>query len=130
MKVIASACCCGFVCRWNGKKYPKSAAIKRLEADGIEVVPVCPEMLGGLPCPRPPVRRKKGRVYQTDPETKTFEGPDVLAEFTIGAQKTLELAQSEGITKAYLLWNSPSCAKTGITGRLLIAAGIEVIPIY
>ncbi len=128
--VIASACLCGETCRWHAKPGRTSATIRRLEAEGVRVVPVCPEMLGGLPCPRPPVRSIRGRVYETDPETRTHIGTERTAEFTVGAQVTVDVARMHRAKEAYMFRMSPSCALGGIAGKELRAAGITVIPCW
>lgn len=128
--VIASACCCGITCRWHGRKTYKSPAIRDLEAAGVRVVPVCPEMLGGLPCPRPPVKSRRGRVFETDPETRTETGAERTAEFEAGAKAALAIANALGARQAYFCRMSPSCAPTGIAGRFLSANGIEIMPIW
>jgi len=128
--VIASACCCGVTCRWHGKPTRKSARIRSLEEIGYIVVPVCPEMLGGLPCPRPPITSRKGRVAETDPETRTMRGRDRTAEFQAGAAATVRIARRKGVVAAYMFRLSPSCAPSGIAGRALTEAGIPVIPIW
>jgi uncharacterized protein YbbK (DUF523 family) len=128
--VLASACLCGVTCRWHGKRSYKTRTIRELEAAGRFVIPICPEMLGGLPCPRPPVKTKRGRVFETDPETRSTFGPERTAEFQAGAAAALRLARSIGARRAYFCRNSPSCAPSGIAGRLLAANGIEVFPIW
>jgi uncharacterized protein YbbK (DUF523 family) len=127
--VVASACRCGETCLWHGKQSPKVPAIRHLEAAGVRVVPVCPEMLGGLPCPRPPVRSKRGRVFETDPETRTVCGRERTAEFRRGAEAAAGIALAYGAKEAYLQRSSPSCSPTGITGRLFASLGIKVVPI-
>ncbi|MGD0497516.1 MAG: DUF523 domain-containing protein [Bryobacteraceae bacterium] len=128
--VVASACRCGERCLWNGERRAKSTVIRRLEADGVRVVPVCPEMLGGLPCPRPPVKSKRGRVFETDPETRKTFGAERTEEFTRGAETAVSIALGMGATEAYLQRFSPSCSPTGIAGRAFAAAGIKVVPIW
>ncbi|MHC1742931.1 MAG: DUF523 domain-containing protein [Syntrophobacteraceae bacterium] len=127
--VVASACCCGITCRWNGRKTYKSKVIRTLESEGIEVVPVCPEMLGGLPCPRPPVKTSKGRVFATDPETRTEIGEELTEAFERGAQEALRIAKEAGAQQAYFMKMSPSCAPSGIAVKLFKRSGVEVIPI-
>jgi uncharacterized protein YbbK (DUF523 family) len=104
--------------------------IRELEAAGIEVIPVCPEVLGGLPVPRPPVKTRKGRVYETDAGTRTAIGRELTAEFQAGARKALEIAIEAGAKRAYFFMLSPSCAVNGIAGKIFAAAGIEVIPTF
>jgi uncharacterized protein YbbK (DUF523 family) len=128
--VVASACCCGVTCRWHGKKTYKSPAIKKLEAEGIEVIPVCPEMLGGLSCPRPPVRTVKGRIYVTDEETRKDIGEDVTETFRQGALKALEQARLAGASRAYFFKTSPSCGSGGIATKMFRAEGIAVESIW
>jgi uncharacterized protein YbbK (DUF523 family) len=100
-----------------------------------ELLPVCPEVLGGLSIPRVPCEIKDGRVY-------TRDGRDVTEEFYLGAKKTLEIARAAGAKRAFLKQRSPSCGcgkvydgsfsgkivpGDGITAALLKQNGIEVI---
>jgi uncharacterized protein YbbK (DUF523 family) len=130
MTVLASACCYGLRCRWHGRRAGKSRALRDLEARGVTIIPACPEMLGGLPCPREPVRTIRGRVYATDAQTRSRQGQELTAAFHRGAEACLDLARRHGIADAYLFRLSPSCAPGGITGKLLQAGGITVHPIW
>ena len=52
MKILVSACLLGKNCKYNGKNnYSERVAAY---VAGHEVIPVCPEVLGGLPTPRDP----------------------------------------------------------------------------
>lgn len=124
MVFAASACCCGATCRWHGKKTSKTTAIRRVEAEGHVVIPVCPEMLGGLPCPREPVSARKGRIIGRD------TGIDFTATFQAGAAEAVRIAKGSGASYFMGFKLSPSCALRGIAGRWFERAGIEVIPIY
>jgi len=128
--VVASACCCGITCRWHGRPTRKSKAIRELEKSGVQVWPVCPEMLGGLPCPRPPVKSKGGRIFETDPETRTEIGREITHIFTAGAILAKQVAVQVGAERAFMMKMSPSCAPNGIAGRIFREAGIEVVPIW
>jgi uncharacterized protein YbbK (DUF523 family) len=128
--VVASACCCGITCRWNGRKTYKNKVIRTLESEGVTVIPVCPEMLGGLPCPRPPVKTIKGRVFATDPETRTEVGEELTEAFERGALEALRIANEAGAQKAYFMKTSPSCAPSGITGKLFKKQDFEIIPVW
>lgn len=59
MNILISACLLGAPCRYDGtgKLEP---ALERLRAQGHTLVPVCPEVLGGLPTPA--LRRSAGRT--------------------------------------------------------------------
>lgn len=130
-KILISACLLGFVCRWHGKKSTSSYVRKFLvQNPHYEVIPVCPEMLGGLPCPRTPVKRRGGQVWETCPDKKLRKyvtGVERTKEFTAGARKTLQIAKKNKIKKCLLCKWSPSCDINGITGRLLLDNGYEVI---
>lgn len=132
LKIIVSDCLMGTPCRWHGKDLRMSSYVKKYIAANpdVELIPACPEMLGGLPTPRPPVKRRKGRVYETCEEKsnrKNVTGKDITDSFQLGAQKTLDLAKKNNVKTAIMCNWSPSCDKSGITGKLLIANGIEVI---
>ena len=100
MRVLVSACLLGVSCRYDGqsKAYPLMDELCRRH----EVVPVCPEIFGGLPTPRVPAERQGERVA-----TKT--GGDVTAEYRRGAGEAVRLAQTLGCTVAVLKERSPSC---------------------
>jgi uncharacterized protein YbbK (DUF523 family) len=100
--IIVSACLAGYRCRYDGKTVPNEeivALIKRGEA-----IPACPEMLGGLPCPRVPSERSADGT-----RVITREGGDVTEAFRIGAEETLRLARLYGCDRAILKARSPSC---------------------
>ena len=133
MKVLISACLLGVACRYDGQS--KAYGLVDELCRRHEVIPVCPEQLGGLPTPRTPAERKGERVV-----TKT--GGDVTAQYRRGAEEVLRLARKLGCTVAVLKERSPSCgsgqiydgsftgtltAGDGVTARLLREAGIRVI---
>ena len=53
MRIAVSACLLGETCRYDGRSKP-CARVQELAADGHELVPICPEVAGGLPTPRTP----------------------------------------------------------------------------
>ena len=133
MKVLVSACLLGVSCRYDGqsKSYPLMEELCRRH----QVVPVCPEQLGGLPTPRVPAERQGDRVV-------TKEGADVTAQYRRGAEEALRLAQTLGCTAAVLKERSPSCGSGqiydgtftgtladgfGAAAQLLRAHGIRVM---
>lgn len=131
-KILVSRCLLGEPCRWHGKKLYKSSFVKKFETlnPDVELIPVCPELLGGLAVPRPPVKRRSGRVYITcadKAERKNVTGADITDSFIEGAEKTLDIALKNNCSKAILCKWSPSCDMNGLTGKLLTANGIEVI---
>jgi uncharacterized protein YbbK (DUF523 family) len=81
------------------------------QAAGVEVIPVCPEELGGLGTPRPAaelwggdgsaVLNGRASVRRCD------DGTDVTAAFVEGARRAAALG--EGAEEAVLKARSPSC---------------------
>lgn len=53
MRIAVSACLLGETCRYDGRSKP-CARVQELVALGHELVPICPEVAGGLPTPRTP----------------------------------------------------------------------------
>lgn len=100
MNLLVSACLLGVECRYKGdaKANPAVIALR----DKYNLIPVCPEQLGGLPTPRLPSEQKDGRVYSS-------AGDDVTEAFERGARETARIAQLAGCRAAVLKSRSPSC---------------------
>lgn len=134
-KVLVSACLLGERVRYDGKdKRADSAVLARWVTEG-RVVPVCPEVEGGLGVPRPPA------AQQPDGRVLDVTGRDVTQAFDAGAAHAVALARRHGITVAVLKEGSPSCGAAlvgdagftgakvpgmGVTARALRAAGVRV----
>ena len=80
MKILVSACLLGENCKYSGGNNYNQAVCDF--ARGHQVVPVCPEVLGGLPTPRCPAEIVQGVVTNK-------EGINVDREFRAGAASTL-----------------------------------------
>ena len=130
--ILISACLLGTACRYDGGSKP----ILSVEAllGRYQLVPICPEQLGGLSTPREPSERQGARVVMKS-------GEDVTAQYQTGAEQALHLARVFGCKKAVLKEHSPSCGAgeiydgtfsgtlipgDGVTAQLLKANGIEV----
>ena len=133
MKILVSACLIGENCKYDGGNNRNEKVLEFLK--GHEVIPVCPEQLGGLPTPRPCSEIVKGIVTNC-------RGDSVDYEFRLGADIALKTAQAEQIDLAVLQSRSPSCGvrqiydgtfsgtKTdghGIFAEKLIESGFKVI---
>ena len=102
-KILISACLLGQKVRYDAKiKNLQDPLLTQWLADGI-VLPACPEVLGGLPTPRPAAE------IIANGNIETGQGKDVSEAFLYGAQKTLELALKHNIKIAILTERSPSC---------------------
>ena len=100
MKIMVSACLLGENCKYNGGNNYSEKAAQFLR--GHEIIPVCPEVLGGLPVPRVPSEIVDGRVVSQ-------EGRSVDKEFRLGAELALKRAVEEGVELVVLQSRSPSC---------------------
>lgn len=131
-----SACLVGEACRYDGNHNTIDRA-SRLAKYGT-VIKLCPEVLGGLPTPRPPAE-----IRYVEGARKVFgrDGKDVTHAFEEGAKETLKICQDKGIKYVVLKDRSPSCGKNhiyngtfsgvltegnGITVDLLEENGIQV----
>lgn len=130
--LLISACLLGRNTKYNGKNNyrPEAEALKT----GYKLIPVCPEVLGGLSIPRKPSEIRQGRVLDS-------AGHDVSACFERGAEITERLVKKYNIRRAVLKDGSPSCGSKeiydgsfsgkkvcgqGITAGRLSALGIEI----
>jgi uncharacterized protein YbbK (DUF523 family) len=131
--LLVSACLLGVACNHEGghSRRPSVVAL----AETFRLVPVCPEVCGGLTTPRPPAERRGDRVVNVD-------GTDVTAAYERGARAAVELAQATGARRAVLKARSPSCGSAriydgtfsrtlhdgeGVAAAALRAAGIDVV---
>ena len=120
MKIMVSACLLGQNCKYNGgNNYSEKVAgyIK-----GHEVIPVCPEVEGGLPVPRIPCEIVNGIVTNKQGESKD-------KEFRFGAGKCLQKAIAEKVDLVILQSRSPSCGVKQIydgsfSGTLIEGKGV------
>ena len=135
MNILVSHCFFGEPCRYDGASRVDRQVLE-LHRAGHNLIPVCPEVLGGLDTPRPPAE------LQPDGRVVNQEGADVTAAYRSGAEAALAIALENGCTMAVLKARSPSCgcgevydgtftgALTpgwGVAARLLREAGITVM---
>lgn len=102
---MVSGCLLGHNCKYNGGNNKNQEVLDLLK--GHEIVPVCPESMGGLPIPRPPAEIVNGVVVNK-------EGLNVDSQFRKGSEEGLKLALKEKIDFAILKANSPSCGSNQI----------------
>lgn len=118
--ILVSACLLGASCRYDGKSKPVKEVIALKEK--YNLIPVCAEIMGGLPTPRIPCEIKNGRAVNQKGEDKTDE-------YVRGAEEVLRLARLFGCDTAVLKARSPSCGNGEIydgsfSGRLISGDGI------
>lgn len=122
MKIAVSACLLGINYKYNGGNNYSEKLEKILEKH--EIIPICPEVLGGLPIPRDPSEIVNGEVL-------TNKGKSVDKEFRNGAKKALKIVKESGAELVVLQSRSPSCGLGKIydgsfTGRLVDGDGVFV----
>ena len=130
--ILVSACLLGVSCRYDGKSKPNENVISL--KDRYNIIPVCPEIMGGLPTPRKASEIQGSQVVMGD-------GTNVIKEYRKGAEEVLRLCRLFGCKRAVLKEKSPSCGcgkvydgtfsgklidGNGITAKLLMENGIEV----
>ena len=100
MKIAVSACLLGENCKYNGGNNYNEKLNEMLKKH--EVLPVCPEVFGGLPTPRVPSETVNGKVTMRD-------GTDVDRAFRKGAEIALQKVIGFGADFCILQSRSPSC---------------------
>lgn len=132
-KILVSACLLGINCKYNGGNNLKEKVLEYIKDK--EVIPICPEILGGLSTPRFPSEIIGDKVINN-------QQTDVTSEYKKGAEEALKLAKLFNVKKALLKSKSPSCGcgkiydgtfsgtlidGDGITTKLFKENNIEVI---
>ncbi|MCI8290814.1 MAG: DUF523 domain-containing protein [Clostridia bacterium] len=134
-RILVSACLLGVNCKYDGGNNGSNEIDEFLK--DYEVIPICPEIMGGLPTPRVASQRVGDKVL-------TKDGRDVTEQYVKGAKESLFLAKKYDVKKALLKLRSPSCGYgqiydgtfshnltngNGVTAELLKKNGIEIITI-
>ncbi|MCI5939325.1 MAG: DUF523 domain-containing protein [Bacilli bacterium] len=131
-KIGISSCLLGFKCKYNGL----SNYIEEIEElkSKYELVPICPEVLGGLGVPRPPAEIKNDKVINAN-------SIDVTENYQLGAIKALEILKENNVKIVILKSKSPSCGYkkiydgsfthslkngNGVSSNLFLKHGIKI----
>lgn len=145
--IIVSACRSGVKCNYRGRARTNQEILE-LVRRGI-ALPVCPEVLGGLPVPRSgakilskDVNFDGNAVLDGKTIVVDSKGKNVTENYIRGAHRVLEIAIKNNIKEAYLNQCSPSCGHgitlggdqdhkrcvsgDGVTAALLRRNGIKV----
>ena len=142
--ILISACLVGQKVRYDGRSSQSDGDLIRLWHSQGRLIPLCPEVAGGLSVPRPPAEIVGGDgadVLDGRAKLKTEAGVDVTDAFIAGAHHALAVAQKKGARIAILKSKSPSCGSSkiydgtftatrqagmGVTAALLRRNGIHV----
>lgn len=131
--ILISACFLDIHCRYDGKSNSLNYLNELMER--YNLIPICPEIMGGLGIPRKPAERIRDKVMN-------ISGQDVTKYFEQGAKEALKIARLFNCKYAILKERSPSCGcgriydgtfsgtlteGSGVTAELFIANSITVI---
>ena len=97
-KLLISACLLGMNCKYNGKNN-YNPLVEELKKK-YELIPICPEVMGGLSTPRVPSEINGDKVISKD-------GVDVTFNFLSGAYQALQLVDISNITGKRRLYSWP-----------------------
>jgi uncharacterized protein YbbK (DUF523 family) len=100
--ILVSGCLYGWHCRYDGVDLPSTD--KRFldwKEKGI-LIPVCPEVFGGLDTPRPDCQRIGNKII-------SCTGIDSTKEYDKGVLEALRLAKENNVICCIMKQDSPSC---------------------
>ncbi|MHA6909511.1 DUF523 domain-containing protein [Ralstonia pseudosolanacearum] len=124
----------------GGTAIVEGGILARWQMEG-RIVPMCPEMAGGLPVPRLPAEIHGEAVLRGTARVVEHHGHDVTDAFVRGAQRALASAREAGVRVAVLTERGPSCGSAflydgsftdqlrhgeGVTAALLRQHGLRV----
>lgn len=124
-KILVSQCLYGGEpVRYDGKSKAETDSRFLAWKEEGRLIPVCPEVFGGLPIPRSDAQRQGDKVIARN-------GNDVTAEYTKGAHEAVRLAKEYGVLCAVMKEKSPSCGSSRIydgsfEGTLIDGQGLAV----
>ena len=138
----ASACLVGLNTRYDGRN-ALDPFVHRLFCEG-EIIPFCPEQLGGLGTPRRKAEIAGGSgedVLECRSAVLLDDGTDVTDHFLRGADEVVKVARNLRLTRIYLKAGSPSCgvgliyikgrltSGNGVCAAALLREGVELITV-
>jgi len=101
-KILISGCLYGWHVRYDDGDIPCLDKRFLKWKDEGRLIPVCPEVFGGLPIPRPDSQRVGRKVI-------ACTGVDVTKEYEAGALEALRLAKENDVVVCIMKQDSPSC---------------------
>jgi uncharacterized protein YbbK (DUF523 family) len=120
MKILVSACLLGENCKYNGGNNYNAAVTEFVKSK--EILPICPEMMAGMGCPRTPIEIVDGVLIDRN-------GNNVDAAMRQAVAQAMEMIQKEDIQCAVLQSRSPTCGVNQIydgsfSGKLIDGSGV------
>lgn len=120
LKILVSSCVMGKNCKYNGGNNYNSRVMEFLKDK--EVIEICPELLAGLPIPRPSAELVDGVVMSID-------GENVDKEYRHAVELAMREIGNVDIDLVILQSRSPTCGVNQVydgsfTGRLIKGQGL------
>ena len=120
MKILVSACLLGENCKYNGGNNYNSAVAEFVKDK--EALPVCPEMMAGMGCPRTPIEIVDGVLMDRN-------GNNVDAAMRQAVAQAMEMIRKEEMQCAILQSRSPTCGVNEVydgsfSGKLVDGSGV------
>ncbi len=109
-KIAVSACLLGYKTRYNGQNKKSQFLLDKYDFD--ELIPICPEILGGLPTPRAPAEIIGGNGFDVlDGKARVLDiyGTNQTKAFIKGAFEARKRLYFLNIKTCILKSSSPSC---------------------
>ncbi len=146
-RILISACLVGCKCNYKASAasvYAADASFWHHLFETYQILPVCPEQLGGMPTPRIPceLQDQVDLVLAGAGKVLNREGSDMTGCFLKGAEEALHLANLHKPNLVVLKSRSPSCGLeevydgtfsgrllpgSGVTARVLLNAGFQLV---
>jgi len=141
-RILMSACLAGLQTRYDGSSdlFPGLTDLSKQNL----IIPVCPEILGGLGIPRSPCRFSGGdgkKVLEGRARVIDRDGIDRTSAFVKGAKETLRVVEMVSPQIIYFREGSPSCGLhrvdmdgerqqgCGVTAAVLERTGIPIVSV-
>ena len=124
-KILVSRCLYGDeAVRYDGRQIPLQDSIFLKWKEEGRLIPVCPEVDGGLSVPRLPSERQGKKVICCD-------GTDLTSKYFEGSIQALQQARRHDVAFAIMKENSPACGSSHIydgkfTGKTIHGEGTAV----
>ena len=120
MKILVSACLMGENCKYNGGNNYNAAVVEYVK--GKQVLPICPELMAGMGCPRTPIEIVDGVLMNRN-------GNNVDAAMREAVAQAMEMIRKDNIQYAILQSRSPTCGVNQIydgsfSGKLIPGSGV------
>ena len=120
MKILVSACLLGENCKYSGGNNYNEAVAEFVKDK--DVLPICPEMMAGMGCPRTPIEIVDGVLMDRN-------GNNVDVVMREAVEKAMEMIRKEDIQCAVLQSRSPTCGVNQIydgsfSGKLIPGSGV------